>query len=155
MRYFRARGSGTHPAKKRTSGFSIVTLTVTPDAAIAEKANKHRHNCIIALSFAATAPKPPARFGTLRGSATGGCGEGQISTHCWANARISQSGAPRDFGPDFGPNLSPGVAQSDGAVEHEPASCRVRIGAEIALPLELHDLAGLLFDQHRLDAGLA
>ena len=63
MRYFRARGSGTHPAKKRTSGFSIVTLTVTPDAAIAEKANKHRHNCIIALSFAATAPKPPARFG--------------------------------------------------------------------------------------------
>src|SRR6516165_10854104 len=86
-----------------------------------------------------------------QGSATGGCGEGQKSTHCWANTRISRSTARRGFGS----NLSPGVAQSNGAVEHEPAGCRVRVGAEIALPLELHDLAGLLFDQHRLDAGLA
>ena len=35
-------------------------------------------------------------------------------------------------------HFRPGVAQTDGAVEHEPAGLRVPVAVEIALPFELH-----------------
>src|SRR5215475_6844679 len=37
----------------------------------------------------------------------------------------------------------PGIAQADRAVEHETARRRVRIAAEIALPLELDGVVGI------------
>ena len=66
-----------------------------------------------------------------RGSATGSCGEGQGPT----DGSIYR-------GSTGGGHFGPAVPQSDGAVEHQPAGCKVRVGAEIALPLELHHLAG-------------
>src|SRR5579863_2551422 len=49
-------------------------------------------------------------------------------------------------------NLGPGVAQADRAVEHQPIGRRIRIEAEIALPLELHRLVGIFAGQSRLNA---
>src|SRR5262249_12196229 len=37
----------------------------------------------------------------------------------------------------------PGIAQADGAIEHEPTWRRVRIAAEITLPLELDGIVGV------------
>src|SRR6202034_534721 len=51
-----------------------------------------------------------------------------------------------------GGHLRPGVAQADGAIKHRPLRRRVRVGAEIALALELHGGAGMRGRQGRLDA---
>ncbi len=56
---------------------------------------------------------------------------------------------------DLGPDFSPGVAQADCAVEHQPGGLGVRIGAEIALALELHHFAGFQCGERPFEAGVA
>src|SRR4030088_402821 len=48
-------------------------------------------------------------------------------------------------------DLGPGIAQPDGAVEHEPAWRRIPVAAEIALPLELNRIVGIGAGESRLD----
>src|SRR5260370_13022109 len=45
----------------------------------------------------------------------------------------------------------PGIAQADGAVEHEMAWRRVRIAAEITLPLSLDGIAGVCGSKLRFE----
>src|SRR5215510_3559579 len=52
-------------------------------------------------------------------------------------------------------HLGPGVTQADRAIEHELVGGRVRVEAEVALPLELHGLAGPGRGQRRLDASIS
>ena len=58
----------------------------------------------------------------------------------------SASARRRDFGP--------GIAQSNRAIKHEPAGLRIRVRAEIALALELHDFACFQLCKCRLEASL-
>jgi hypothetical protein len=66
---------------------------------------------------------------------------------CAAPAPLFRSLLARDLGV--------AVAQADGSIEHEPAWPRVGIRTEIALPLELHRVAGICARQRRLDACIA
>src|SRR4051794_7433446 len=50
--------------------------------------------------------------------------------------------------------LRKGVAQADGAVEHGLAGRGILVAHEIALPLELHHLAGIVGCDRRLDPGV-